>query len=118
MFLGGTRFGRAVGRRDASKASDTLWLTGVWSVFFGVLFSLGFLLFGHNLIKLLTDIPEVRQTAFTYLPWVWLLPLVAMWCFWLDGVFIGANAVVTEHDQLESFGIYAGSPLKLVKTRS
>ncbi len=35
-----------------------------------------------------------------------------------DGVFVGANAVVTEHDDLQPYGIYAGSPLKLVKERT
>lgn len=33
------------------------------------------------------------------------------------GAFIGANAVVSRHDALEEYGIYAGNPLKLVRKR-
>lgn len=33
------------------------------------------------------------------------------------GTFIGANAVVSEHDELEEMGIYGGNPLKLVRKR-
>lgn len=33
------------------------------------------------------------------------------------GAFVGANAVITVHTPLEPYGIYAGNPAKLVKSR-
>lgn len=34
-----------------------------------------------------------------------------------EGAFIGANSVVSRHDELEPGGIYAGNPLKLIRKR-
>lgn len=46
---------------------------------------------GTAIIALLTGLADVRAAAAAYLPWVIVLPLVAVWCFQLDGVFIGAT---------------------------
>ena len=56
---------------------------------FGVLYSLFFALFGNTIIKLLTNVPEVIQEATHYLPWIVVLPILAMSCFLFDGVFVG-----------------------------
>jgi MATE family multidrug resistance protein len=42
----------------------------------------------------MTDLPEVRTLAMTYLPWMLLAPIVAVWSFQLDGVFIGTTHTV------------------------
>ena len=38
-----------------------------------------------------TDIPSVRETADIYLPYLAVLPLIAVWSYLLDGLFIGAT---------------------------
>jgi MATE family multidrug resistance protein len=38
-----------------------------------------------------TDIPDVRDTAYRYLPYLASLPLIAVWSYVLDGLFIGAT---------------------------
>ncbi|MNP10956.1 DNA-damage-inducible protein F [compost metagenome] len=38
-----------------------------------------------------SDIPEVRATADHYLPYLACLPLIGMWSYLLDGLFIGAT---------------------------
>ena len=43
------------------------------------------------LIDAMTDIASVRDAARTYLPWAAAYPLVAVWCFQLDGIYIGAT---------------------------
>jgi MATE family multidrug resistance protein len=48
-------------------------------------------LLGEAMINLLTDINSVREIALLYLPWMIALPLISVWCFLLDGVFIGAT---------------------------
>ncbi|PTB98605.1 MATE family efflux transporter, partial [Thalassospira xiamenensis] len=48
-------------------------------------------LFGAQIIKLLTDIPEVIAVAQTYLPWLVVMPLLAHWSYFYDGVFIGLS---------------------------
>ncbi|MGI9262842.1 MAG: MATE family efflux transporter, partial [Woeseiaceae bacterium] len=40
---------------------------------------------------LLTDIPEVIEVADAYAPWLVLMPMVAVWSYLYDGVFVGAT---------------------------
>jgi MATE family multidrug resistance protein len=47
--------------------------------------------FGTTVIGLMTTDPAVRAAATLYLPWVVALPLTAVWCYHLDGIFIGAT---------------------------
>jgi MATE family multidrug resistance protein len=46
---------------------------------------------GPLLIAAFTSLPEVRLSAETYLWWMVVSPLVSVWSFLLDGVFIGAT---------------------------
>jgi MATE family multidrug resistance protein len=83
--------GKAVGqrRRDILERSVTLSLK--WSLYFAAGFCMAYVLFGGSLVRLLTDLPGVRATAMTYLPWLVLSPLVSVWCFLYDGVYVGAT---------------------------
>ena len=49
------------------------------------------MLAGHLFIEMQTDIQSVRDTAFVYLPYLAVLPLIAVWSYLLDGLFIGAT---------------------------
>ena len=83
--------GKAVGegRRDAVERSVKLGLK--WSLIFAAGFCGAYAVAGPFVIRLLTDLPDVRATAMTYLPWFVLSPIVAVWSFLYDGVFIGAT---------------------------
>lgn len=83
--------GHALGRRDRRALSQVLVITTGWSLLFSLLFALVFLGLGDKLILLLTDLPGVRALARDYLPWVALMPLVTVWSYLLDGLFIGAS---------------------------
>lgn len=83
--------GRTVGRRDRAAFRRAVWLAGLWSFVAAAGFALVYLLAGPAIIRLLTDLPLVRETAMAYLPWLVLTPLVSVWAFLLDGVFIGAT---------------------------
>jgi MATE family multidrug resistance protein len=60
-----------------------------WSVAFAAVFALAFAVGGGALIDLLTGIPGIRESARTYLPWMVISPLISVWCFLYDGVFVG-----------------------------
>ena len=62
-----------------------------WSLVFAAGFSLAYLLAGPLLINVLTDLPDVRETTLRYLPWMILSPLVSVWSFLYDGVYVGAT---------------------------
>ena len=83
--------GDATGRHDRRALDAAVRATGRWTPMVALLALAGFALGGAPLIRLLTDLPAVRDTATTYLPWMLLLPLTASAGFWLDGVFVGAT---------------------------
>ena len=82
--------GDALGQKKLQAFYKVVRVTGICSLICGVLFTLVFMVLGNHLLGWLTNISEVIATANTYLPWLIALPLVAVWCYWLDGVFIGA----------------------------
>ncbi len=86
-----TLVGKAVGNRDRARFLRYIKVTGIWSVVGALLYTVVFLLFGSLIVSGLTDIPDVRESANQYLPWLWLAPLVGVWSYWLDGIFIGAT---------------------------
>jgi MATE family multidrug resistance protein len=46
---------------------------------------------GPAIIRMLTSLPDIRATALEYLPWVIVLPLISVWSFFYDGVYVGAT---------------------------
>ncbi|MDT4847781.1 DNA damage-inducible protein F [compost metagenome] len=83
--------GHALGARDRDTLRRSLIVAGGWSLVASLGFALFFLLGGHWFIQLQTDIATVRTTALDYLPYLALLPLLAVWSYLLDGLFIGAT---------------------------
>lgn len=83
--------GHAIGAGDHHALRRALVVAGGWS-FIG---SMGYALFfgaaGHLFVDLQTNLPEVRDAAYGYLPWLTALPIVAVWSYLLDGLFIGAT---------------------------
>lgn len=56
-----------------------------------LMFAVIYALFGEHIVSLLTSIPELQQQADRYLNWQIVLPVVGVWCYLLDGMFIGAT---------------------------
>jgi MATE family multidrug resistance protein len=83
--------GHAIGAGDRLALRRALVVAGGWSLLGSLLFALLFLLGGRLFIEVQSDIAEVRSAAYPYLPYLALLPLVAVWSYLLDGLFIGAT---------------------------
>ena len=83
--------GRAVGRKDREALATAVRLCLKWSLWFAAGFSLLYAIGGPYLINLLTDLPAVRQAAMSYLPWMIASPLISVWSFLYDGVYVGAT---------------------------
>lgn len=83
--------GKAIGAKDDRQLRSSMIGSTFWATMICLLLSLIFLGFGSDLIQMITNIPSVQATAEIYLPWLVAMPLVAVWCFLLDGVFIGAT---------------------------
>jgi MATE family multidrug resistance protein len=83
--------GHAIGAHDREALRRSLNVAAGWSLICSVAFAVLFALGGHLFIELQTDISSVREVAFVYLPYLAALPLVAVWSYLLDGLFIGAT---------------------------
>ncbi|PWI34679.1 MATE family efflux transporter DinF [Vibrio albus] len=83
--------GKAIGANSESQLKAAITGSFFWSLMICLGLTLVFGYYGEALIRLITDIPQVQSTAERYLPWLVAMPLTSMWCFLLDGIFIGAT---------------------------
>jgi len=81
--------GKAVGKKDDRALRATVALTLRWSLYFAAAFTAFYVVTGPLIVRTLTDLPDVRATAMVYLPWLVFSPLISVWCFLYDGVYVG-----------------------------
>jgi MATE family multidrug resistance protein len=46
---------------------------------------------GQSIISILTNIDTLKETAQIFLPWLIISPLISVWSFLYDGVYVGAT---------------------------
>ncbi len=83
--------GHAIGAGDRLALRRALVVSAGWSLLGSLLFALGFGLAGTRFVQLQTDLPTVAAQAEPFLPYLAVLPLVAVWSYLLDGLFIAAT---------------------------
>ena len=115
-FLDGLAFsaealvGRAVGAADRSRVRAAVHVTTLWAAGVAVGLSIVLAVFGTSSIDILTIDPGARLTARTYLPWAVFAPMLGVWAFQLDGIFIGATRTADMRNaMLMSLGIFLAS---------
>jgi MATE family multidrug resistance protein len=83
--------GKAVGQKNREALERSVYSTLRWSLKFAVGFCIFYGVAGPLLIRMLTDLSDVRDTAMRFLPWLIISPLVSVWSFLYDGVYVGAT---------------------------
>jgi len=83
--------GRAYGARDKNAFAGAVKLVVIWGFGFALAVAGTFLLFGPALIDMMTASVDVRRIARDYLPFVIFAPLLGVFAFAYDGVYIGAT---------------------------
>ena len=83
--------GSAVGARNYRAFKQATLVSSLWALLVAIVYGVIYLLFGELIIALITDIESVRSTAQAFLPWLILAPLLSVWSYQLDGIFIGAT---------------------------
>ena len=83
--------GKAIGARQRDDFLSAVRISTLWAFLISLGFSCLYLLLGDLIIGLMTDIATVKSTAQIYLPWVALLPVISVWSFLLDGIYVGAT---------------------------
>ncbi len=83
--------GKAVGQKRREALERAVNASLKWSLIFAIGFCAFYVVAGPLLIRVLTDLSDVRETAMRFLPWLIISPLVSVWSFLYDGVFVGAT---------------------------
>jgi MATE family multidrug resistance protein len=83
--------GRAFGARDKAAFSGATRLVLAWGFAFALAVALVFGLFGPRFIDIMTASDDVRHMARDFLIFVTISPLLAVFAFAFDGVYIGAT---------------------------
>jgi len=90
-FAAEALIGAAVGGGNRRQLTDAVRATTIWAAISAVVFSAVYWIAGPAIIAAITDIAEVRAEAGRYLWWAIASPLVSVWSFQLDGIYIGAT---------------------------
>ncbi len=107
FFLDGFAFaaealvGRAVGEARRAGVKAAVRMTTVWALGTAVLIAAVLAAFGAQFVDILTVDPAARAAARVFLPWAAAAPLLGVWAFQLDGIFIGA----TRSDDMRRAGL-------------
>jgi MATE family multidrug resistance protein len=116
FFLDGLAFaaealvGRAMGAAQRDGLTVAARLTTLWAAGIAVLLAAVMALFGPFFIGVLTVDPSARAAARSYLPWAAAAPLLGVWAFQLDGIFIGATRTADMRNaMLVSLAIFLGA---------
>ena len=106
--------GQAFGARDKTAFSSATGLVVLWGLAFALAVAVVFALFGPHLIDIMTASVDVRSMARNFLVFVVVSPLLAVFAFAFDGVYIGATwARDMRNLMVASLGIFLAAWLAL-----
>ena len=97
--------GYAYGKRDKRAFKAAVRASTLCSLAVAGLYTLAFWLAGNAFVNLMTDIAEVREATSVYLWWIVALPILGVWSFLLDGVFVGATRSAEMRDGMLISGV-------------
>ncbi len=86
-----TLTGEASGARSRRRFRQAVHITTIWAGIVSVFFTVLYWVAGPWILTLFSDQADVLAQAQKYLPWLVLLPVVSVWSFQLDGIFIGSG---------------------------
>jgi len=99
--------GGAVGARDRKFFRSAVISSTRWAAGFSLIIAVLYALLGDAIIRLFTDLDAVTSAARAYLPWLIFLPVISVWSFQLDGIFIGATrSAEMRNAMLTSLALY------------
>ena len=81
--------GKYTGAHDRQGLTQCILALFLWGGSISAVFTLAYIFGGEWIICFFTDIPRVQYLASLFLPWVYLIPIVALQAMVWDGVFIG-----------------------------
>ncbi|HET6158488.1 MAG TPA: MATE family efflux transporter [Dongiaceae bacterium] len=86
-----TLTGQAIGARDRHRLTHVVWAGSFWCLVFALVIGAALYEWGPRLLPYFTHDVDVLKTARDHFLWIAGAPLVAIWCFQLDGIYFGAT---------------------------
>lgn len=81
--------GNAVGKNNYVLFKKSILVSFLCAFLTACGITLVYVFAGHSIVNLVTNIPEVQLLSGRYLIWISILPLICVWCYALDAVFLG-----------------------------
>jgi len=92
--------GEAIGAGRRFDFRSILKASFAAAVAVSAIISLIYWVFGTRIIAVFTNQEPIRQLAARFLPWIVAMPVVSVWNFQLDGIFIGATRAAELRDSM------------------
>ena len=83
--------GGAIGARNRAALRSAVAISTFWAVVIALVMTVAYAIGGEFIIGLLTSLTDVRAVAADHLIWAIALPLLSVWSYQLDGIYIGAT---------------------------
>tara|TARA_Y100000588_G_scaffold143711_1_gene157675 strand:- start:23274 stop:24620 length:1347 start_codon:yes stop_codon:yes gene_type:complete len=83
--------GESLGAGDKKELRRNVIAATIMAVIVAGIYTIVYLIIGNSLVALFTNIDELRDYSSNYLVWIFLSPLISVWAYQLDGIFIGAT---------------------------
>ncbi len=99
--------GAAIGARDRAGFAAAVRAAAAWSIALAALVAALYGVLGASLVSLFTNLPEVQAAAIAFLPWMVVSPVISVWSYVLDGIYVGATrAVEMRNGMIIALGVY------------
>ncbi|MCF6288758.1 MAG: MATE family efflux transporter [Proteobacteria bacterium] len=103
--------GKCYGARDKKQFKAIIRSAFILSFTVAISFSLLYLLFGKQLINLLTSIESVQNYSYDYILWLVIIPLIALPSFVYDGIFVATTNAKIMRNSMVIATIFCYIPL-------
>lgn len=86
-----TLTGSAIGARNQRHFYTICRSATLWGFVIALFTSAAFWLFETPIVALFTNLPHIAALTHDYYLWMAVIPLLSVWCYLLDGVFLGGG---------------------------
>ena len=104
-----TLAGAAWGAGDRRAFRGAVEASTLWAAILAILIAIAYAIAGPAILSLFTEHQAILDTALLYLPWTVVAPLLSVWSYMLDGVFIGTTRTgAMRNTMLLSLALFLG----------
>lgn len=84
--------GEAIGAKSRTNLAYWVKRTHFWALLLAIGYFVLFAIWGQDIVNIFTDHENIRVQAYAVLIWLTILPVISVWSYQYDGIFIGATA--------------------------